>query len=100
MFQMVLLEILITYFNEKDRRKYFIEKQQLYEETKVYKEIFDLTSDGVIIYGLQEGTLYRNWSNEKHRWWDIDESIEQNFEKISLKGYKKISQLSADMVTH
>ena len=98
MFQMAFLEALLAYFSEKDRRKYFIEKQQLYEETKVYKEIFDLTSDGVIIYGLQEGMLFRNWSNEKHRWWNIDDNIEQNFEKIFLKEYKKVSQLPTAMV--
>lgn len=98
MFQMAALETLLIYFHEKDRRKFFIEKQHLYEETKVYKEIFDLTSDGVIIYGLKEGTLYRNWSNEKHRWWNIDEGIEQNFEKIILKGCKKVSQFPSDIV--
>ena len=98
MFQMAFLEVLLTYFSEKDRRKYFIEKQHLYEETKVYKEIFDMTSDGVIIYGLEEGMLYRNWANEKHRWWNADDSIEQNFEKILLKGYTKVTQLPAVMV--
>ena len=98
MFQMIALEILIIYYHEKDRRKFFIEKQHLHEETKAYKEIFDLTSDGVIIYGLQEGTLYRNWSNEKSRWWKTEDNDEQNFEKILLKGYKKVAQLSSDMV--
>lgn len=100
MFQMVFLEVFLIYFSEKDRRRYFIEKRHLYEETKVYKEIFDLTSDGVIIYGLQEGMLFRNWSNEKHRWWKSDSSVDQNFEKIILKGFKKVSQLPADMVLH
>lgn len=100
MFQMAALKSLLIYFHEKDRRKYFIEKQRLYEETKVYKEIFDLTSDGVIIYGLKEGMLFRNWSNEKHRWWDSDENTERNFEKIIMKEYKKVSQLPPDMVKH
>lgn len=96
--QMVFLEALLTYFSEKDRRKYFIEKQQLYEETKVYKEIFDLTSDEVIIYGLQEGMMFRNCSNETHRWWKTDEDIEQNFKNIILKEYNMVSQLPTAMV--
>lgn len=97
LFQMIILEVFLCYFHEKDRRRYFLEKQSLYEETKVYKEIFDLTSDGIIIYGLQEEVLFRNWSNEKHRWWKIDDSVEQNFQKILLKGFKKV--LPIELVT-
>ena len=95
--RMVILEVLLTYYHEKDRRRYFIEKQALYEETKVFKDIFDLTSDGVILYGLKEGMIFRNWSNDKYRWWQGDE-CRPNFERILLKGYKKMAQLPSAMV--
>ena len=97
MFQMVILEVLLTYYHEKDRRRYFIEKQALHEETKVYKEIFDLTSDGVIIYSLKDGMIFRNWANDKYRWWQ-GEDCRQNFERIVLKGYKQLAPLPANMV--
>ena len=97
MVRMVILELLLTYYHEKDRRRYFIEKQALYEETKVFKDIFDLTSDGVIIYGLKEGMIFRNWSSDKYRWWHGDE-CRPNFERILLKGYKKMAQLPSAMV--
>ena len=97
MVRMIMLEVLLTYYHEKDRRKYFIEKQALYEETKVFKDIFDLTSDGVILYGLKEGMIFRNWSNDKYRWWQGDE-CRPNFERILLKGYKKMAQLPSNMV--
>lgn len=95
--RMILLEVLLTYYHERDRRKYFLEKQALHEETKVFKEIFDLTSDGVVIYGLREGMLFRNWSHDKYRWWQGDD-CKPNFERILLKGYQQMTQLPSNMV--
>lgn len=97
--QLVLLEILSTYLSERDRRRYFIEKQALYDETKVYKEIFDSASDGVVIYGLTEGLLYTNWSSEKHRWRNSEQSIQESLERILIKGYKKMSFSSLHVTT-
>lgn len=99
MFQMILLVALVTYFHEKDRRRYFIEKQLLYEETKVYKEIFDLTSDGVVIFGLKDGMMFRSWKDEKYIWWKNTEDCMRNFEKISLRGYKEMAQLPLNIVS-
>lgn len=98
MFQMIILEMLLNYYNERGNRKQFIEKHALYEETKVFREIFDETADGVIIYGLDEGMLFRNWNNEKYRWWQQQFSIQENFESIVLKGFKKATQLPYNIV--
>lgn len=98
MIQILLLKVLLTYLNERDDRKFFLEKQFLYEETKVYKDIFDLTSDGVIIYGLKEGLLFRNGSHQNYRWWQEDQSLEQNFAQVQLKSYKKTNHMPSNVV--
>lgn len=97
-FQMIFLVVLVTYFHERDRRKYFLEKHLLHEETKVYKEIFDLTSDGVVIFGLKDGMMFRNWEDEKYAWWRNTEDCKRNFEKISLRGYKQMAQFPSNKV--
>ena len=96
--QMVLIQIPVTYLSERDRRSYFIEKQSLYEETKVYKEIFDLASDGVVIYGLKEGLLFHNWASGKYRWRQAEQSLQQNFEQIQIKGFNKTADIPANIV--
>ena len=92
------MQVLKTYLNERDRRRFFLEKQALFEETKVHKEIFELASDGVVIWGLQDGLLYHNWSKEKYRWRDSEKTPQQNFEKIIVKNYKKIAELPSSIV--
>ena len=96
--QMLLIQITVTYLSERDRRKYFMEKQSLYEETKVYKEIFDLASDGVVIYGLKEGLLFHNWNNGKYRWRQAGQGLKQDFEQIQIKGFNKTADIPANIV--
>lgn len=97
-FQMVLLQALLVYLTEKDNRRYFIEKQSLYDETKVFRKIFDETADGVIVYGIKEGVLYKNWSNQKHHWWMSEFNVEENLKNIALEGFKKASHHLAKLV--
>ena len=96
--QLSLIQILTTYLSERDRRGYFLEKQALFDETKVHKEIFELASDGVVIWGIQDGMLYHNWSQEKYRWRNSEKTPQQNFEKIIVKKYKKIGELPSSIV--
>lgn len=97
--QIVLMEILVVYLGERDKRKHFIEKQLLFEETTVYKDIFELATDTFAIYGLKEGLLFHNWTtNEKCRWRNSERSLEQNFGNIHITGYKKIAKLPPNIV--
>lgn len=96
--QVCILQILTTYLNERDQRGTFMKMQKLYDETKAFKDIFDETTDGVIIYGMKEGLIFRNWSNEKYQWWQNDQSLEEIFQKIALKGFKKASQIPTNIV--
>lgn len=97
--QMILLEALLTYSNERDARKYFLEKQSLYEESKVFKEIFDMTSDGVIIYGLQDGMSFQNGYSQKCVWWQSERNLQQNLQKIKLKGFKRTEHFASQIVS-
>lgn len=96
--QMVVLLVLVTYTTERDRKKHFIEKQKLDEETKVFREIFDETTEGVIIYGIREGMMFSNWSAQNYPWWNNQLSMEENLGKIILKGFKKRRYLPVKMV--
>ena len=96
--QMVVIQVMVAYLSERDKRKYFMEKQLLSEETKVYKEIFDLASDGVVIYGLKEGLLFHNWAIGKYRWRQAEQSLQQNFERIQIKGFNKTVEIPSNIV--
>ena len=82
--QIMIYFVLSNFLSERGSRKKFLEKQKLYEETQVFKEILDQTTDGILIYGLQEGLMYRNWENNKYKWWKEDQTIDQNLKKIKM----------------
>ena len=85
----ILVEIMVyfvlsNFLSYRDSKKKFLEKQKLYEETRIFKEILDQTTDGILIYGLQEGLMYRNWEQKKYQWWKEDQTIDGNLKQIKI----------------
>ena len=95
---LILVEIMIyfllsNYLSEKDSKKKFMEKQKLYEETQVFKDILDQTTDGILIYGLQEDLIYRNWENNKYKWWKEGQALDENLKQIKIDQKKSSGNL-------
>ena len=84
LFEVMIYFMLSNFLSYRDSKKKFLEKQKLYEETQIFKEILDLTTDGILIYGLREGLMYRNWEKKKYKWWNEDQPINGNLKKIKI----------------
>lgn len=81
---------LSTYFLHRYEISRFLEKQKLYEETKTFKQILDLTTDGIMIYSLKEELMYKNWEDQRYSWWNEQESTGQNLRSIKIDQKKSI----------
>lgn len=89
--QLLIYLTLSTYFSHRDAVKRFIEKQKMYEETQTFRDIFDQTTDGILIYGLKEGEISRNWKNKKqYHWWNEQLSVEENLKAIKVEQKKML----------
>lgn len=87
--QLVIYYVLSIYFTHRDTIKRFLEKQKTYDEAQIFKEILDQTTDGILIYGLQEGKMYRNWEDKKkYSWWNEQQSVEENLKAIKVEQKK------------
>ena len=92
--QMTIYYVFSNFLSHRDSKKKFLEKQKLHEETQIFKEILDQTTDGILIYGLQEGLMYRNWEKNKYKWWREDQAIDGNFKEIKIDQKKSSGNLT------
>lgn len=83
-----------TYFNHREGIRRFIEKLKIQEETQAFKAILDQTTDGILIYGLKEGPMYRNWEKKRYTWWDEEISVEDNLKDIRIEQKKMLNDNS------
>ena len=86
-----LFYCLSIYFTHRDTIKRFLEKQKIHEETEIFKEVLDQTTEGILIYGLKEGEMYRNWKSKKKNWWNEQLSVTENFKAIIVEQKKTLS---------
>lgn len=82
--QLALMLCLMAYWTEKANRKEFIEKQSLFDESQSFKEILKQTTDGIVIIGIEGGFLFQNWVSEKHKWWNVNRSFDENTKRIRI----------------
>lgn len=92
---LILAAILIyyafsTYFLQRYEISQFLEKQKLYEETQTFKQMLDLTTDGIIIYSFKEEMMYKNWEDQRYSWWSEKQNPEQNLMNIKIEKRKNI----------
>ena len=71
-----------TYFQERSDKTRFLEKQTLFEETEALREIIEQTAEAIMIYGIDEGVLFKN--SNKYEWWNESLTFEDNMSKVRL----------------
>ena len=71
-----------TYFQERADKTRFLEKQTLFEETEALREIIEQTAEAIMIYGIDEGVLFKN--SNKYEWWNESLTFEDNMSRIRL----------------
>lgn len=91
----ILYFALSTYFLHRYEISRFLEKQKLFEESETFKQMLDLTTDGIIITSLQEEMMYKNWDDQRYVWWNEKESSEQNMRDIKVDHKKSVFNLSS-----
>ena len=93
LFQVLIYFVLSNFLSDRNSKRKFMEKQKLYEETQVFKEILDQTTDGILIYGLKEGLMYRNWETNKYKWWKEGHTLDENLKMIKVDQKKSTGNL-------
>ena len=81
--QAVIFLVLHTYFQERSDKMRFLEKQTLIEETEALREIMEQTTEAIVVYGIDEGVLYKN--SNKFEWWDESLAFEANLGRVLLE---------------
>ena len=82
LFQAIIFLGLQTYFQERADKTRFLEKQTLFEETEALREIIEQTTEAIMIYGINEGVLFKNSS--KYEWWNESLTFEDNLSRVRL----------------
>lgn len=95
MINIILYFALSTYFLHRFEISRFLEKQNLLEEAQAFKQMLDLTTDGIIIYSLKEELMYKNWDDQRYAWWNEKETTEYNLNNIKIDQKKSVLNITS-----
>lgn len=87
--QIILFLSLKTYYDERRKREFFIEKQELREESQFLKGLQSRVKVGVAACDLKGKVVFNSMSQQIHRWWRSDRSNEQNLSQITITRRKE-----------